>query len=976
MLPDFETYFKALWGHEPFPWQRRLAGELLATGRWPSWITLPTGTGKTACIDIAIYHLATQVDRTAGARSAPVRVVFAVNRRIVVDEAYERAKEIGDKLRDALKAPGSDLHPVAEALFRIAQDEKSSPLEVYPLRGGTFTDHSWARTPTQPLVVTTTLDQLGSRLLFRGYGVSEYARPVHAALLANDALLILDEAHTSKAFSQTLTAVGAFRACAEEPVANPFHSVQLTATPPADAGEPFSLGRDDRDNPTIRARIGAAKPTGLLSVEGAKGKQRHQKMAANIAGEVGRLLGEQIRHTLVIVNRVATAEAVAAALSAAKEVAAEVRVMTGRMRPLDRDRLVSDLKLWLEPHEGVPPPEEPLILVATQCIEVGADYDFDALVTELAPLDCLRQRFGRLNRTGREIPAPGLIIAPEESLDAKKPDPIYNKCLPAVWEFLSGIANLDFGITAIDHHVPRKEALQPLLAPAEDAPVLLPAHIDLWCQTSPAPHAEPEPSLYIHGPQKGFPEVQLVVRGGLGDEVSAPVVIGALPPIGAEAVTLPLYVARDLLSGAAVIDDLGDAPHTEVARGSDTGGEVETAWIYRAGEAIPVRRARDLRAGDFVIVPSGSQAARAATADGSDQYELGFLTARDKVRIRFTRGALTDLGGKLDAAGAQGRFEELVGPLFQAGECGELDYSPGPWLAPLAEVASLLALHLVGGEPAKEVWETVAAIAARSREDGRPIQERFKVMPMPAGGGAGVIIESVGRAGFTKWPPEPHDLSVSSTVAEAPVSLADHHAGVSARAERNAGGLPAGIAQALRDAGRWHDLGKLDPRFQALLYGVACYAVEGREAIAKSGDGFRPRAVAEFLRCQSGLPAGFRHELLSSLIVAGSAGAEGHPERDLLLHLIASHHGRCRALAPVVPDPQPEPVSVPLGGEVLDFAGADCSLADLEAGVTRRFWSLTRRFGWWGLAYLETLLRLADQRESALPTEANRMMYE
>ena len=106
-------------------------------------------------------------------------------------------------------------------------------METYPLRGATFTDHSWARTPTQPLVITTTLDQLGSRLLFRGYGVSPNARPIHAALLANDALLILDEAHTARAFSQTLEAIRSLRNKATEPIKLPFAAVQLTATPPA-----------------------------------------------------------------------------------------------------------------------------------------------------------------------------------------------------------------------------------------------------------------------------------------------------------------------------------------------------------------------------------------------------------------------------------------------------------------------------------------------------------------------------------------------------------------------------------------------------------------------------------------------------------------------------------------------------------------------------------------------------------------------
>ena len=89
----------------------------------------------------------------------------------------------------------------------------------------------------------------------------------------------------------------------------------------------------------------------------------------------------------------------------------------------------------------------------------------------------------------------------------------------------------------------------------------------------------------------------------------------------------------------------------------------------------------------------------------------------------------------------------------------------------------------------------------------------------------------------------------------------------------------------------------------------------------------------------------------------------GAADPELVLYLIASHHGYARPFAPIVDDPKPENVTVQWNGKARS-ASSRTGLERLESGVAERFWRLVRRYGWWGLAYLEALLRLADHRAS------------
>ena len=70
--------------------------------------------------------------------------------------------------------------------------------------------------------------------------------------------------------------------------------------------------------------------------------------------------------------------------------------------------------------------DEQVVLVATQVVEVSLDVDFDVLFSDPAPLECLVQRFGRINRSRRPTPCDVIVCTtiPEGS-------PVYNDSLIA-----------------------------------------------------------------------------------------------------------------------------------------------------------------------------------------------------------------------------------------------------------------------------------------------------------------------------------------------------------------------------------------------------------------------------------------------------------------------------------------------------------------------------------------------------------------
>ena len=149
------------------------------------------------------------------------------------------------------------------------EQQEVHPLDVYALRGGMYRESAWTRSPLQPMVIASTVDQVGSRLLFRGYGVSDSMKPIHAGLVGNDSLILLDEAHCARPFDQTMQAVKNYRGWTESH--SPFQFVSITATPTTE-GEVMRADAADESHPVLGKRIRANKPATLVVAEKAKGK--------------------------------------------------------------------------------------------------------------------------------------------------------------------------------------------------------------------------------------------------------------------------------------------------------------------------------------------------------------------------------------------------------------------------------------------------------------------------------------------------------------------------------------------------------------------------------------------------------------------------------------------------------------------------------------------------------------------------------
>ena len=496
-LPTFTEFYRAINRRDPFPWQARLADCVARREQWPPEIGVPTGLGKTACLDIAIWWLASQSDRAPAVRTAPTRIWWVVNRRLLVDSTAEHAREVAGALRSpesaGLDATGRHvIECVAQRLRSLWIDPAAPPLDVISLRGGIA-----SRTPTdpaRPTVILCTLPMYGSRLLFRGYGSS---RPsVDAAMAGTDSLVLLDEAHLAGHLRKLVPALAACDPAARDLLGARRSRptvVSLTATGDAARGERFDLDDDDEAHPIVHRRLEAAKP---LHVDVVNGETARRLVEATEA-----LLQKSPAPTacLVFCNTPKTARETFGYL-AKRLPEAEILLLTGLVREREAVRIRARI---LDPKHGMGtarcadvPRQQHLIVVATQTLEVGADIDAEYLVTETCGVRALTQRLGRLNRLGRfPLARATFVHAPPPSSRGGRSSgadadtwPVYGREPATV---LARLLNARAGGDAETVDLSPRSVARVLGPPLEDrgdrAPEVLPGLLYEWTKTTTPP---------------------------------------------------------------------------------------------------------------------------------------------------------------------------------------------------------------------------------------------------------------------------------------------------------------------------------------------------------------------------------------------------------------------------------------------------------------------------------------------------------
>lgn len=883
---SFRRAFEALTSRLPFPWQEDLY-DRFARSEFPTTASLPTGLGKTFVIAVWLIALANHGGKI------PRRLVYIVNRRTVVDQATREVEKIRDRLDSAgLTGP----------LNELCAEQHVVPLAISTLRGQFADNREWSRDPARPAVIVGTVDMIGSRLLFSGYGGGFKTRPLFAGFLGQDSLIVHDEAHLEPAFQRLLSAIeceqhgGRITANGRCELAGPprdlrpIRVLELTATPRAGA-KSFGLTEAEAEPPkTLPKELTEPIHYAWLRLTAKKGLKFHPVGEKETVGKVAELAlshkdgGKAI---LVFVRTVDAVQEVKGALIGKGRIPSEnVEVLTGTIRGWERDRLVNTPVFQrLVPDPTGPKAEGTMYLVCTAAGEVGVDISADHLVCDLTPFDSMAQRFGRVNRYGTSDAQ--IDIVHETTPNEKKKDDRFDqqrwKTLPLLQKLpVRGDGRFDASPLALGILDPKER--EEAFSPQPRIPLTSDILFDSWALTTVREELPGRPPVadWLHGePEEWDPpetyvawreDVQLLARSGLSNRQLSEL-LDDYPLKPHELLRDVTYRVRERLDEIAV------------------GHEDQPVWLVAPDDAVQAKTLGEL----VERKPSGKK--------------TDFVVAIENQTIVLP----TTVGG-LTANGMLGPDDPST-QLDVADELRDEDSRPFRKRLTVAadEEPDRDGMRIVVAVPLRPLSEDESAGGEDSEEtDGSVAQVRYFLVRPRAADDDG-----------TKSANEEQELTEHLERAEE-----------AAEALARKSGLDERLVRIVALAARWHDLGKARKVWQKSIGNMRF--PEGK-TLAKSG---RTGPLREL--------SNYRHEFGSLLDAAAKAQFEKLPEQDqdLVLHLIAAHHGRARPHYPAA--------------EAYDPERPAAAAAAAARQVPWLFARLQRRYGRWGLAYLESLVRAAD----------------
>jgi len=566
MNADYVRWFSEIAKVSPHPWQITLGADPNCRDRL---IRIPTGFGKTAGVVLAwLYNRVHRRDDRW-----PRRLVFCLPMRVLVEQS-ERA------IRRWLEQAGSETR-------------------VHVLMGGVEAER-WSLDADKPAVLLGTQDMLLSRALNRGYGAARGMWPMEFGLLHHDVLWVLDEVQLMDVALATSAQLAGFRADdLQRGLARhrPAQTWWMSATL-----QPRWLETVDHrppEEPSLSIPAGQRRG-GLFDV------RKPLTRAAEIVTPDAIATAVRERHqpgtlTLVVVNRVRTANDVYEALDAAfsegkkrqrRPGAPELRLVHSRFRGHER-------ALWADEflRRDAVVPEAGRIVVATQVVEAGVDISARTLVTELAPWSSLVQRFGRAARYENETAT--VIVVGSVPSDDKGAAPYAARQLKSADEGMAKLLAREADVS------PRSlEAFEEDVA-ATDPELLArlypyaPLHVlrrrdveDLFDTTADLSGADIDVSRYIRSGEERdvsvfwrvFQHARTVALAPARREELCPVSIG---DIHEWAKTKPAY-AFDYLEGVWIKRQRFVPGMTVLLATSDGGYSKERGWDAKARSADPV----------------------------------------------------------------------------------------------------------------------------------------------------------------------------------------------------------------------------------------------------------------------------------------------------------------------------------------------------------------------------------------------------